>query len=389
MKDSKVLFIITILTGLVAKLFASEAVYLFLLILTGFFLHAVWLNYITTTTTTEKNDAILRPNTEARIAQNKSNKNYLIAGDFIETTPHPNLDTAIRLVDAGWHPSDIKVYLEDNKFDAEEILRLSGGIKEFDPPNGTKYALVSDPFVTEESPQLELFLRETDYFTIRTVKEFFGKKPELKSKYGSVVLRENRIPSSLCLHYIIRTSNGDFLCMRRAIGMAWHNGMWSFTGEEQISEHDIAQQRPIEKLFKRALCEEIFQLRNSKAPQEVISLLEEDLQFIRILSVGIEFPLYNPAIIGLTQLSINTVELRRKLVERKKDISVGAGSDNEGDFFIMSKIEALNLLLHGRASVVGLFNQEKVENITPELLHPTSRYRLYRTLKIITHNNFR
>lgn len=328
----------------------------------------------------EETMGLLNPSLEALTAIHKSNKNHLVVGDFVEIVPHPNLNTATRAVDAGWNPEEIIVELDDRDFDAKELLKLAGGQKEFDPPNGTKYALVSAPFVTEESPQLELILNETNYFTVQTVKAFLLAQPQLQSEYGSVVLEDNRIPSSLCLHYVIRTADESILCMKRSGGMAYHSGLWSITGEEQISDHEIGNKSPIEKLFKRALCEEIFQLRNSKKTQDVMPLLEEDLRFLRILSVGIELPLYNPTIIGLAQLSIDVVELRKRLIERKRNVGLNVGHDEEGDFFVLSKNDASKLLSDGMAPVTGLFS-ERVENLTANLLHPTSRYRLFRVLR--------
>ena len=163
----------------------------------------------------EENMGLLKPSPEALAAIYKSNKNYLVVGDFVEIAPHPNLNTAARTADAGWNPAEILVELDDREFDAKELLELSGGQKEFDPPNGTKYALVSTPFVTEESPQLEFILNVTNYFTVRTAREFLRAQPQLQSRFGSVVLEDNHIPSSLCLHYVVRTEDGSILCIER------------------------------------------------------------------------------------------------------------------------------------------------------------------------------
>lgn len=328
----------------------------------------------------EETMRLLKPSRDALTAIHESNKNCLVVGDFVEIVPHPNLNTATRAAEAGWSPEEIIVETQDREFDATKLLELSGGQKDFDPPNSIKYALVSAPFITEESPQLELILNETNYFTVQTINGFLRSNPKYQSEFGSVVLEKNRIPSSLCLHYAIRTADDSILCMKRAGGMAYHSGLWSITGEEQISDHEIGKKGPIEKLFKRALCEEIFQLRNNSALQDVIPLLEDSLKFLRILSVGIELPLYNPTIVGLAQLSIDASELRQILIERKRNVTLNVGNDDEGDFFILSKNDASKLLREGTASVTGLFSQQ-VENITENLLHPTSRYRLFRILR--------
>lgn len=382
-KDSRVTLVAGAFFGALTNVYAVEAAVILLTLMVfvfGFAFFDQRRSLKQLAISEEEIMGLLKPSHEALTAIHKSNKNHLVVGDFVETIPHPNLNTAARAADAGWNPADIIVQLDDREFDAKELLELSGGQNEFDPPNGTKYALVSAPFVTEESPQLELTLNETNYFTVQTAKEFLRAQPQLQSQFGSVVLEDNRIPSSLCLHYVIRTADDSILCMKRSGGMAYHSSLWSITGEEQISDHEIGKQAPIEKLFKRALCEEIFQLRNSSALQDVMPLLEDDLRFLRILTVGIELPLYNPTIIGLAQLSTDVSELRKKLIERKRNIALNVGHDDEGDFFVLSKNEAYKLLRDSSATVTGLFSQ-RPESLTASLLHPTSRYRLFRVLR--------
>lgn len=383
-KDSRVTLIAGALIGALTNVYATQATVVLLVLMVFVF----GLSFIDQRRSLKKlaikekeNTELLKPSQEALTAIRSSNKNHLVVGDFVETTPHPNLNTATRTADAGWNPAEIIIELENREFDAKELLELAGGKKEFDPPNGTKYALVSVPFVTEESPQLRLILNETNYFTVQTVKDFLQTQPQHQPKFGSIILEKNRIPSSLCLHYVIRTADDSILCMKRSGGMAYHSGLWSITGEEQISDHEInSEHAPIEKLFKRALCEEIFQLRNNSAHQNVIPLLEEDLRFLRVLTIGIELPLYNPAIIGLAQLSIDVSEFRKKMIDRKKTLALNAGHDDEGDFFVLSKNDAYKLLRDGSATVTGLFSQ-RIENITANSLHPTSRYRLFRVLR--------
>ncbi|MCF4008160.1 hypothetical protein [Rheinheimera sp. UJ63] len=382
-KDSRVTLVTGAFFGALTNVYAVQAAVILLALMVfvfGFAFYDQRRSLKQLAISEEEIMGLLKPSQEALTAIQKSNKNHLVVGDFVEIIPHPNLNTATRAADAGWSPAEIIVELDDREFDAKELLELSGGKNEFDPPNGTKYALVSAPFVTEESPQLELVLNETNYFTVQTAKKLLREQPQLQSKFGSVVLEDNRIPSSLCLHYVIRTADDSILCMKRSGGMAYHSGLWSITGEEQVSDHEIGKQAPIEKLFKRALCEEIFQLRNSSALQDVMPFLEDDLRFIRILSIGIELPLYNPTIIGLAQLSIDVSELRKRLIERKRNLALNAGHDDEGDFFILSKYDAYKLLREGTATVTGLFSQ-RAEILTENLLHPTSRYRLFRVLR--------
>lgn len=384
-KNSRVTLVAGALVGALTNVYAVQAVMVFLVLTFVVFGVAVFDQRRSTKQlriSEAESTALLRPSPGALTAVRHSNKNHLVVGEFVEIVAHPNLNTAVRSADAGWMPAEIVVELADKVFDVEGLLNLSGGLREFDPPNGIKYSLVSVPFVTEESPRLELVLEETDYFTVNSVKDFLLLHPELQPRFGSVVLEENRIPSSLCLHYVVRTSDGSILCMRRSRGMAYHGGLWSITGEEQISDQDLGMKHPVEKLFVRALCEEVFRLRNTAAPQDVRPILDESLSYLRILSVGIELPLYNPAIVGLAQLSIDVSELRDKLLKANHVHSINAGYDDEGDLFVLSKQEASSLLRDGVATVTGLFSG-RVEGLSVDALHPTSRYRLFRVMRTI------
>ncbi len=140
----------------------------------------------------EKNDLtqreiknLLRPDNGAIKAVRKANKNYQVVDKLIEIQPHPNLNNAVSLENAGWNPGDetqLVVEYEDKEFNLNSF-RTKMGNKKYDPPNNKKYCLVNVSFVTEESPLLELTIENTSYFNIRRVKDFLKENPAGEQKF--------------------------------------------------------------------------------------------------------------------------------------------------------------------------------------------------------------
>lgn len=325
---------------------------------------------------------LLKPDQQALLAAKNTDFNLLVVNTLVELVTHPNMNTGVKLSNIGWDPKNIDVEVLNIDFDGEEILDRAGGKMPFDPPNGTKYVLSNMPFVIEESPVLKLELIETDYFTIETIKRFFSDNPGVINEFGHVLPTENKIPNSLCLHYIVRTNEGKILCMKRMDGMTYHCGAFSITGEEQLSEIDLKSHYPIDALFKRALCEEIFHLRNTDALADAVSSLEEHFEYLRIFSLGTELPLYNATLFGIAQLKIDIDDLCKIMQERKIGVEMGGDEDREGAMYILTVDEAMLLLKDGAATVTGLFSGKDM-HVFDNALHPTSRYRLFRLLRTI------
>jgi len=318
-------------------------------------------------------------------AAQKSNLNLLVSDKAIEIVSHPNVNSAVSPDKVGWDPKEIEVQQTDLEFDSDKLLRIAGGLVDGEPPNNRKYCLVNTPFVTAESDHLLLSLKESDYFTIETIKSWLKKNKNLPDKYGHVFFEKNEIPSSLCLHFTVRLNDGLILLMKRAKGMSYHEDRWSASGEEQLSEYDLNTEFPVDTLFKRALGEEILHLGNIENFQEHISIIDSHLKFMRMYSVGTEWPLYNPALFGVIQLKDNRDSLRESLVARKFGSEYSGQEDREGEFYTITNDQAFELLSKGSTIATSLFNEtERI--VESKLLHPTTRYRLFRLLRTLKRN---
>jgi len=326
-------------------------------------------------------ESLAAPIPGAEEAARRTNHNLLVSGNAIEIVTHPNLNSAVNPRDVGWDPKEIEI-IQDLEFDASEILSQAGGLREFEPPNHKKYCLVNLSFVTSESDHLSLILKETDFFTIETAKRLLQDHPGVAEKYGHVSPAKNRIPSSLCLHFTVRLMSGEILLMKRVSGMSYHENMWSATGEEQLSEGDLSAEHPLERLFKRALGEEILHLGGVERHPEFMKRIDEHIEYMRIYSIGVEWPIYNPAVFGAVQLVDDADALRETLKGRKRGSESYGQDDREGLFYTINKKEIENLLSSGRGTAKGVFNDLET-TIEASALHPTTRYRLFRYLRTL------
>jgi hypothetical protein len=324
--------------------------------------------------------ALLSPSHGASNAATKTGLNLLTVGNVIELQVHPNVNSSVRADGVGWPPEDIRVDADEVDFDASELLSGISQLSAIDPPNNIKYSLVNTPFVTEESSELQLELKETNYQIIETAKAVFKEDKTKYEKLGSVIPSDNRIPNSLCLHYTVRFSNGDILCMKRAAELGYHKNAWSISGEEQISERDVHADNPIKSLFVRALCEELLHLGGESHSKDLASEAMSNIKYMRVYSIVVEWPLYNPAICGFVQLNLDPDEFRSILSARKIGLVRYGQEDREGAFFVLNSNDALPLLEQGQAMVSGLFNGNPIL-LTSSELHPSSRYRLFRFLR--------
>ncbi|MEH6462501.1 MAG: hypothetical protein V7771_01070 [Shewanella psychromarinicola] len=318
-------------------------------------------------------------------AASKTNLNLLVSGKAIEIACHPNVNAAVRPDKVGWDPKDIEIEQTDLEFDSKVLIERAGGLIDAEPPNNRKFCLVNTPFITSESNHLKLTLKETDYFTIETVKAWLKDNHELADIYGHASPEISRIPSSLCLHFTVRLSDGEILLMKRSNGMSYHENKWSASGEEQISDSDLSAEYPIDNLFKRALGEEILHLGDIENFPENIRAIENHIKYMRMYSIGTEWPLYNPALFGMIQLKDDRNSLRESLIARKFGSEYSGHEDREGIFYTISNDQAYELLSSGKTIAKSLFNNTE-EVIESQSLHPTTRYRLFRLLRTLKRN---
>ncbi|MDH5684567.1 MAG: hypothetical protein OEZ20_08905 [candidate division WOR-3 bacterium] len=325
-------------------------------------------------------EALRQPDPHAAAFVSRTNEHFLVIGQAIEILPHPKLNTRANIDELGWSPSSVQLNDLQKNFNANIILDRSGGYKEFDPPNGIKFSLSNTSFITKDSPNLSLDLTRTNYFTLKSVLPTIRQNPDLRVEFGSLNPASNSIPHSLCLHYITRFSGGEVLCMRRDPRAAYHGNLWSFSGEEQLSEEDFRFQFPTFSFFQRTICEEVFSLREDNPLEDKWKLVNPHIKNMSLGSIFVEEEIFNFAMFGVYQLKDSIAKF---ISFHNNLIDEGTGSrDREGDFFVVSQDLLKDLLFKGQCTVKALFTNDE-QLIRAENLHPTSRYRIFRLLRAV------
>jgi hypothetical protein len=227
---------------------------------------------------------------------------------------------------------------------------------------------------------LELKLQETNYFTIQSVVRDlpFARRRE----FGSLDPRKNRIPHSLCLHFVVRLADGSVICLRNEARKAYAQDTWSISAEEQIKAEDLSGSSPLQTLFRRAVLEEIYGLSDDGVPvDERWGRITDDVRCIRIWSLFVEENLNNFSLLGFCQLTCDTPGLKATIQQLANE-GVGV-RDLEGKLFTTSRTGLERLLIMGDCTVIGLFSGEQ-ELLGAEQLHWTSRYRAFRLLRALS-----
>lgn len=320
------------------------------------------------------------PSNDAAAAVARSNEHYLVIAQAIEIIPHPQLNSRAALTDLGWNPAEVDLMDRQTRFGVEVLLDKAGGLKSFDPPNGMKFSLVETSYVTSDSPRLSLSTERTDYFTLRSILPLVTGDRNVREEFGSLEPSRNRIPHSLCLHFVVRFANGDVLAMRRDRRAAYHGGLWSFSGEEQVADHDFKAGTPCLALFQRTFCEEVLALRDEAPLEERWQIASPVVEKMALWSVFLEEGIHNYSLLGFYQLNCNPddfLKLHNSLVDQ------GIGTrDREGECFLVRDEDLLYLLVDGYCRASPLF-QGRVSEVRAENLHPTSRYRIFRLLRAL------
>jgi hypothetical protein len=327
-------------------------------------------------------DFVREPDEDAVNLVGHANEHFLVVGQAIEILPHLALNTRADVNNIGWDPEEVVFNDTQQKFADKEILEKVGGYKEADPPNGVKFCLSDTSIAILDSPDLVLDLQRTDYFTLMSILPSIKQNSKLRMKFGSLSPPLNQIPHSLCLHFVVRFSDGNILCMRRRPKAAYHKNLWSFSGEEQLSDSDFIFKTTGLSLFQRTLCEEVLALRD-KSPATLAerwAIASPLVKNMRLWSIFLEEQIFNFSVFGFYQLEYDTqefVSFHNDLINR------GIGTrDKEGDYFVASSKMVENLLFKNQCVVQGLFTPES-QTLSAETLHPTSRYRIFRLLRAI------
>lgn len=313
----------------------------------------------------------------------EANSPHLVVGSIVEAIPHPSLATRSELRNLGWAPGEVKIRNLQAAFDCAEVLQSVGGIKNSDPNNGKKYSLANTSMIASDCPALRLDLTETDYLTVTTVQDALSAHPDIGHKFGDLSPAKNRIPHSLCLHYIVRFNNGDLLVLKRKEEIKWYPGTWSISGEEQLKTDDFGRDN-LEWLFKRAFCEEVLPLSDDSQTNldERWQIASKVVQTMRLWSVILESELFNFSLVGLFQLKEDYegfVEFYHSILNK------GAGlQDKEGRMYLLKRDYLLPLLMNEPRDVYPLFDASGTPMLLkPSEFHPSSRYRLFRLVRNI------
>lgn len=324
------------------------------------------------------------PDKNAVDAVSRSNEHYLVVGQAIETVPHPQLNSRASLECLGWDPADVTLVDQQTRFDADVLIRLGCKVEDREQDNGAKFCLVDSSYVTTDGAErkLSLYTQRTDYLTHMSVLPHIKNNPTVRAEFGSLDPAVNRIPHSLCLHYMVRFSNGDVLCMRRARGTDFHANRWSFSGEEQLSGKDFDTATPCLSFFRRTFCEEVLGLREDTPLDERWCAALEYVEAMRLWSVFVEEEIHNFTLLGLFQLKCDPEEFRKI---HESLVNAGKGTkDNEGKFHVVRHPEFLKLLVAGECNATPFFGKDQMDvKVKSGDLHPTSRYRLFRLLRAV------
>ena len=322
--------------------------------------------------------ALRQPDPEALARLHAANEHFLVFNRVIEVLPHPSLSSRASFAFLGWAPDEIPVAFRNESFDASEILARGGGKKNYDPPNGRKFCL-ADRSLGGTDAALSLHLRETDYFTIRSV---LSNLPfALRSEFGSLDPRTSRIPHSLCLHFIVRCSDGSVLLLLNQGRKAYAGGTWSVSAEEQLKDSDLTDTSPLLALFRRAMLEEVFGLSDERIHLSTRwARIEQHVRSLRIWSPFLEEHINNFSLLGVCQLSSPPTAVRGAVRRFIDDGS--AARDLEGKLHFAAADQLEQLLICGSASATGLFSDES-RQLLAENLHWTSRYRMFRLLRAL------
>ena len=321
------------------------------------------------------------PDNNAAAAAARANEDHLVVGQAIEVISHPEINSRFELSKLGWRPEDVEIRDLQLCFDATSIVENSGGLKSFDPPNGKKYSLVETSFVTSDSPHLALSTKSTDYFTIKSILPTLRCNPAIRAEFGDLNPTLNRIPHSLCLHYLVRFANGDVLCMKRDSRAVYHGDRWSFSGEEQVSELDFESDTPCLTLFQRTFCEEVLPLRENRPLVERWREASPIIERMALWSVFLEEEIHNFSLLGFYQVNCDPEEF---CAYHKDLVAKGVGTkDTEGKYYIARESDLIGLLVAGNCMVSPLFAATEKVEVLAQNLHPTSRYRVFRFLRAL------
>jgi len=196
--------------------------------------------------------------------------------------------------------------------------------------DGIKYVLVNTPSSLSDQHNLSLELRRTWWSTVTPIKQYITDRAEGRRRLFSLIdplWRQGRkprilferaeLPTSLCLHAIVLTSDKRVLAVQRPTEDVtdYHPLAWSISFEEQLTDQDFVSQdgatmSPREvpaKWLRRAVA------------QEVLGFDQVDKFFVsteaRFMSLAFEEEIGNAFLTVYVRLSCHSAELPVYLVK--------------------------------------------------------------------------
>ena len=328
--------------------------------------------------------ALRNPDKDAVLLAKKHGHNEPIVGKVVEIWAHRSLESMLPLWDLGIEPRQLIISPPVPK-NFDHAVERCGGLKTYPPPNDRKYGIDKLPLGVSDNEDFRLSIYEKDWNTYRTVRDAIEANPDLRRELSHVVPEQNLVPQSMSLHFIVRFRNGEVLALRRKEDIAYEEGKWSLSAEEQFCKSDLTSEVGIaEYWFRRAFVEEVFGHR-SRDPNFVNRIWVEDcspkIRSYRLWSFFLEenCAIFQPC--GIFQLSIDPHELKAL---HETEVSAGWGTtDPEGEWYYIQESGVAELLWTGQCEARRLHGDPDRRVIHSEQLHTTSRYRLWRLYQAI------
>lgn len=239
---------------------------------------------------------------------------------------------------------------------------------------------ISSPF--HDVTNLMVTLQKTDYFTILRTRPGIASSPETRIRLGHLESSRTGVPQAVGLQFMTLFADGNVLAIHRAKDTFPWPDTWSFSGEEQCADIDLAWDAPdrMKRFLLRTAVEEIFPLARiakKDALARAMAFIEPYIRSMQTWSIFFEEPTVTLQFFSVFELSL-TVAQYAEIVCNLVQEGIGTMS-HEGQYYAASLRDIESLLSGNSVPVTPLFGGDETQ-ISPTALHPTSRYRLLRLL---------
>ncbi len=317
-------------------------------------------------------------------------RKFTIIGSAIETLIHSTLNSRTPITKCGWDPARVTIVDTGKVIDSEPILkRLSGGLMPLEPneANDTKFILSKCEHPTlDDEENLTMWFDKTDWQihkTVRNAPDGIEKNEDLALEFGSPDVEQNRVPSSVGLHYIVRFADDTvLLLLRRGSVVAHERNRWSISGEEQFEINDFRNSTLL-RVFQRTLCEEVVGLL-TRSPEILQDIWEkyvaDNLETMRLWGLLFEERACVTSLLGFYQFRLSV----RDFIKWRKELAdqwIGS-LDREGKMYWTTTAEIEHLVLGNQCKAWSL-DETDSSTVEASMLHKTSRYRAIRLIRAV------